>query len=269
METVSDSFKCYHFDNGHCKYKDNCHFRHFTTVCEIDNCPNKKCEARHPRKCSFYCQRGYCKFGTYCDFSHELIKVKVPTFETEKNEKDDVKIIDLNQKIDSQAKVLEIIKNSMESYQQQIENLKEEIENLTIIVDEKQKEIEDNTKFSEKLFECENCDKKYKTETGLNKHITAKHETYDDNYCGDSDLHASLSTANYQCEDCLMNFASITDFKHHDDTMKYSCEDCQLCFITKIQVEEHMELVHSTQPNLIGSSQNMHQQSTPYQFTFG
>ena len=118
----------------------------------------------------------------------------MPTFETEKNEKDDVKIIDLNQKIDSQAKVLEIIKNSMESYQEQIETLKEEIANLTIIVDEKQKEIKDNSKFSEKLFKCENCDKKYKTETGINKHITAKHETVDETeHCGDPDPQSSLS----------------------------------------------------------------------------
>ena len=66
--------------------------------------------------------------------------------------------------------------------------MKEEITDLAFIVDKKQKEMKDNTKFSEQLFGCENCDKKYKTATGLNKHITAKHETYDDEHCGDSDL---------------------------------------------------------------------------------
>ena len=36
-----------------------------------------------------------------------------------------------------------------------------------------------------------------------------------------------------QCEDCLMNFATMTDFKHHNDTLKYSCEDCQLMLHTE------------------------------------
>ena len=94
----------------------------------------------------------------------------------------------------------------------------------------------------------------YKTETGLKIHITAKHETVDETeHCRDPDPQSSFSSEYYQCEDCLINFETTKEFKHHDDTMKYSCEDCQLCFITKTQVEKHMELVHSTESNLSGS----------------
>ena len=40
--------------------------------CEVDYCP-----LRHPRKCRFYLEFNYCKFGTFCRYKHETFSKQV------------------------------------------------------------------------------------------------------------------------------------------------------------------------------------------------
>ena len=39
--------------------------------CENENCLNSDCHFRHPKKCRYFSEYSYCKFGEYCRFGHD------------------------------------------------------------------------------------------------------------------------------------------------------------------------------------------------------
>ena len=73
-------------------------------MCDNPSCKVKDCHLRHPKKCKFYGEYNYCKFGNYCKFVHEAnedqqeikeIKEKLKEVEKELLEKENkIKIID-------------------------------------------------------------------------------------------------------------------------------------------------------------------------------
>ena len=62
---------CQHFKFGYFKFGDTCFKKHVKDICENDNCDKEQCELRHPKLCSYYNQFNYCKFRSYCCYSHE------------------------------------------------------------------------------------------------------------------------------------------------------------------------------------------------------
>ena len=59
--------KCYHFNQGYCKEKENCMFVHIIQECPT-NCKIITCELRHIKKCRdrivcFYYQNNICEFS--------------------------------------------------------------------------------------------------------------------------------------------------------------------------------------------------------------
>ena len=52
-------FQCYYNNVGYCKYREKCHYQHFTKICELRLCRDTFCKFRHPRT---------CKHGAKCRF---------------------------------------------------------------------------------------------------------------------------------------------------------------------------------------------------------
>ena len=59
---------------GFCKFKNNCFKKHVDITCENEKCFKSDCELRHPKKCRYFSEYSYCKFGEYCRFGHEKVK---------------------------------------------------------------------------------------------------------------------------------------------------------------------------------------------------
>ena len=65
----SDIIICKHYDNGYCRFKEECKFFHPSEVCETDHCDLNVCQKRHPKFCRYF-RRKKCKFGDQCLFKH-------------------------------------------------------------------------------------------------------------------------------------------------------------------------------------------------------
>ena len=55
---------CFFNKYGFCKYSDK------KRICENSSCEIKECQLRHPRKCKYFRDLGFCKFSKWCKFSH-------------------------------------------------------------------------------------------------------------------------------------------------------------------------------------------------------
>ena len=65
----SEKIICKYFDNGYCRFLEECKFHHLEDVCELKKCENEACMKRHSKPCSFYKRRRY-RFGQACLFKH-------------------------------------------------------------------------------------------------------------------------------------------------------------------------------------------------------
>ena len=63
---------CKHFKFGHCRFQDKCRHEHVFEVCEDTNCNIFSCRKRHPRSCIFFKEFKRCKFGSFCNYKHEM-----------------------------------------------------------------------------------------------------------------------------------------------------------------------------------------------------
>ena len=68
---------------GFYKFGNKCIRKHENKLCEHKYCEVKSCPLRHPRKCRFFLEFNYCKFGTFCRYRHEKFYSEVSTREIE------------------------------------------------------------------------------------------------------------------------------------------------------------------------------------------
>ena len=65
---------CQHYQNGFCKYRQQCVKKHVDELCpSTTSCNSKDCEKRHPRLCRMFAKFRHCKF-TDCAYSHNQNK---------------------------------------------------------------------------------------------------------------------------------------------------------------------------------------------------
>ena len=160
-----------------------------------------ECSLRHPRKCRYYLEFQYCKFGMYCRFSHQTVKNK----ETVK-EIDELRLA-LNlmkEKIRKKDKEIELKEIEIESmkvnFAKEMKNRdREELERFEIqrndlhvtrmLFDDFKEDMtykygyDSNAETSEDEIvdetekkDCDLCNFKGKTEGGLKTHIRRKHK---------------------------------------------------------------------------------------------
>ena len=171
------------------------------------------CSLRHPKKCRFFLDYHYCKYGNFCKFLHEANKDEKAIEAIEKQLKDvqkeldrkgkDIKLLsetlckmkmNLSIEIEKIVAKNEIIEKDVQYLKVENENLKaqlkdsaNEIENLKKEIDVRFLDKKDGIIDAEVVIEddsekgtkhiCEKCDFIGKTEGGLKTHITTKHKT--------------------------------------------------------------------------------------------
>ena len=121
--------KCYYYDTGYCKYKQNCKLYHPTEDC-INKCKENKCKFRHRR---------ICKNGENCFYKHKKCEyLHIPETEVTLASKDE-QILTKLKLIENENSELQ---TEIEKYTKEIGNLKKEIEERKEIGKEYKKEIE-------------------------------------------------------------------------------------------------------------------------------
>ena len=203
---------CQHFKFGFCRYTDHCFKKHIKEVCDKKNCDVKQCVLRHPKKCSYFEQFKYCKFGDFCCYRHDLSndeKVKVDVLENLLKEK--CLIIDtLKTKMTSLERRISLLENEKGSDNLFTTNL----DTLNLCVISEKDETVNNTVESDTLENADdnrfNLDKSEGFEThGKIPQLDGLHEQ-------SRLVHRSMSTNmqfEFKCDKC--NFSSS-----HEDHLR-------------------------------------------------
>ena len=132
-----------HFNKfGFCKFGKQCFRKHEDTICENVPCNVLDCSLRHPKKCMFFLDYHYCKFGNFCKFLHEANKNEKAIEAIEKQLKDvkkeldrkgkDIKLLSetlCKMKMNLSIEIVKIVEKN-EIIEKDVQYLKVENENL-------------------------------------------------------------------------------------------------------------------------------------------
>ena len=189
---------------GYCKYGNRCFRKHENEICENVQCNSKECSLRHPRKCKYFIDFQYCKFGAYCKFSHPTPIIKETSKEIN-DLKEQLKL--LKKEIDDKDKLIkekndemEVLKKEHESemkkqeseYFKEIEDIRNNLHVTEMLFDAfkedmtykygydssaltSDEELDDVVISNLENNECNICSFKGKTAGGLKTHIRRKH----------------------------------------------------------------------------------------------
>ena len=146
MDLDKASEVCFHDFFGYCrnhKEKDGCpHGHHLKITCEMGtDCNDTICRQnkRHPRRCKWHNLQGFCKLQDTCRYNHFSISSSISD-----------------------------LKSLLEANTEQLEQLKSSFENLKSISNKK-------AKSTIKELNCDICKKDFVSQSGLTRHIKAKH----------------------------------------------------------------------------------------------
>ena len=139
---------------SYCKNGVKCLRIHLKEVCWNRDCDYRKCNKRHPRPCKIFLDKGFCRFGTSCRYSHRPPKVI-----EEQNKKIDslenrtAKL--LKQVTDQDAIIKDLKKKLLERECNEIKCLQKQINDLVQKNDEKERAIKNlETEFNNIKDNC-------------------------------------------------------------------------------------------------------------------
>ena len=206
---------CGFYKYGFCKFQEVCRKQHVKEICEISSCNGKTCIQRHPKICKFLRNRGYCKFGEWCLFSH-VIK-KDPEIEKIKAE---------NRAI---LKRLEEVEKILFEKDKAIDEIMKYIEGT------RKKE----TNKSDKSFKCTKCNFETNSQSGLKIHGKKKHTVI-----VEKEIYPKI------CELCDENLENVDQLKKHMKRhlykkAKFQCEECEFVGECEATMEVHIGKDHS------------------------
>jgi hypothetical protein len=194
----SEKIVCKYFDNGYCRFGNECKFWHSEENCIEIKCGNIGCIIRHPKPCSYY-KRKKCKFAEHCKFKHDSI-------ESDESEKMKIKLKDLeeaNEKLRKELEMKDFVinakNNTIEENEKQMKAIK--AENVAM-----KEELVD---FNKVAFTCNVCSKNHKTELELRNHKVDEH--------GETNLDKNLPTKQIRlsCKTCFMYVKDENDLLFH------------------------------------------------------
>ena len=172
----SDKMICNYFDNGYCRFKEECKFFHPNEICEFEKCDLQACIKRHPKSCKYF-RRKKCKFNDACLFKHKDVEN-----DTSSDNKDAKEAINLQNKL---KHLEETIKNLRADNKQKDLDLTKKAK----IIEKKDKDIKDlteenlllkgrveNVEKSKEEKSCQVCHNKFKTKLDLDCHIKDVHK---------------------------------------------------------------------------------------------
>ena len=198
--------KCWHFNNGFCKFKVSCRYEHPKEICQTYQCKNQSCEKRHPKACRLFRSHHQCKFGDKCAYSHDIVK----DYSQNKDTDNTSEIKEINRNLEESNKTLkeqlqkltmelthakdDIIKKevlikshvtmleekeaSIKDCKRVIQNKEKKVTEMQHEIEIKNKEIQDlkrNETLAKPKFECDQCDEEFPSIRYLRLHIVENH----------------------------------------------------------------------------------------------
>ena len=125
---------------SYCKNGVRCLRIHLKEICWNRECDYRKCNKRHPRPCKIFQERGHCKFGTSCRYSHRPPKIiEEQNKKIESLENNTAKL--LKQVADQDAIIKDLNKKLFERECNELKSLQKQIDDLVQKNDEKEKAI--------------------------------------------------------------------------------------------------------------------------------
>ena len=114
---------------SYCKNGVRCLRIHLKEVCWNSECDYRKCNKRHPRPCKSFMERGFCRFGTSCRYSHRPPKViEEQNQKIESLENNTAKL--MKQVADQDVMIKDLKKKLYEREYKKIKSLQEQIDDL-------------------------------------------------------------------------------------------------------------------------------------------
>lgn len=266
MKANTNHFHCHFNNRGYCRYRDQCHFQHFSEICPKRVCRIKECEFRHPKPCR---NKEKCKFFKLakCVYKHEDdtkddkagqegIRNKLKEYEIEV-EKLKADVLELKQIVEAKEKELAIKAANEKEQSEVIANLRQknslEISDLKFSVKTKEIDLKERLAKEKELSNVinelrkENANLK-EINGSLNtklaqqqlKYLTTKAE------CDSKEEHKQIF---HKCELCEKIFLDKADLTTHTNCEHdIPCKDCDLKFLTKIHLVVHITLQHDKRP---------------------
>ena len=109
-------------------------------------------------------------------------------------------------------------------------------------------------------FKCESCDRKFKTESGLEQHCQALNHSSGRNKC------STISSRSYPCPGCSDVFTAQELLRSHQRSKKYSyCKTCDRVFSQIKALTDHCSAVHSPSCSLCARDSSSYELLKAYQ----
>ena len=107
--------QCPHHNTGYCKFRDQCRYQHFFTICSKSVCRDMKCYNRHPKTCR---NGEACRFHAFkaCAYKHSNATI------VERKEKKN------DQEIESLKKDIEVLSDDISQLNNKIRRKEEQLE---------------------------------------------------------------------------------------------------------------------------------------------
>ena len=130
---------CKFNQKGICKFGGKCFKLHENEICNSrKECIDPECCKRHPRKCRYFLQFEYCKFGDNCAYSH---------------------IVEKNNKVEQLEKEIEDLKHEKNKFVDKVEHLekeacevKQEVNTVKLLMKKEELEMKDELKTMKEMF---------------------------------------------------------------------------------------------------------------------
>ena len=138
---------CKHYQNGFCKYRQQCEKKHISEMCPSSTtCQNMECERRHPRLCRVFARFRHCKFKE-CAYLHvqdgnitHIDKLGKEIVELKEHVKDMSKLVEsLNERYRRMDIEVKIFKESLANVTKTCEELSLETKKIRKEMDDKKK----------------------------------------------------------------------------------------------------------------------------------
>ena len=139
---------------SYCKNGVRCLKIHLKEVCWNRECDYRKCNKRHPRPCKIFLEKGFCRFGTSCRYSHRPTKiVEEQNKKIESLENKTTKL--LKQVADQDVIIKDLEKKLLERECKEIKSLQKQIDDLVQKNNEKESAIKKlETEFNDIKVNC-------------------------------------------------------------------------------------------------------------------
>ena len=132
---LTNFFQCSHHNKGYCKFRDQCRYPHFFTICSKSVCRDINCQNRHPR---------ICRYGEACKF--EVLKACAyklsETVLERKEEKDNLEIESLKKENEILRGLISELKNKVRKKEEKLEEKFKYISKMEKKISELQNENE-------------------------------------------------------------------------------------------------------------------------------